>query len=219
MVVTMTERDTLAEAALREQLRALMAAGPVRSERALAGRLGVSRHGLRRLLGELRDAGELPPASPSRRGTAWRDEELARATNPLEIIELRQIVEPAFARFAALRASPLELARIERAAHTPSGSDAAVADLAFHTAVALAARNGLGAALHALLRQVATDARLRTGGAPCADRLRRRDAEHQAVAAAITLRDADAAERAMAAHLAAVHRRILGRLAPSADAA
>jgi DNA-binding FadR family transcriptional regulator len=45
-----------------------------------------------------------------------------------------------------------------------------------------------------------------------------RDSEHRAIAQAIARRDADAAERAMRVHLAAVQKRVLEQLHPLAVA-
>jgi DNA-binding FadR family transcriptional regulator len=117
------------------------------------------------------------------------------------VVELRLVIEPALARLAALRASPMEVARIERTASTPS--DASGADLSFHFAVAAGARNGLAAALYAQLRGIGRDARLRE-----------RDAEHRAVADAIAARNPAAAEAGMRTHLPAVQRRAMEQLSP-----
>jgi len=213
-----TRDDSLAE--IVAAVRDILAAGQGKpSERALAERLNVKRHRLRQALDQLRAAGELEPARAGRPRTAAprRGDDLARDTNPVEIIELRMMLEPALARLAALRASPFEIMRIQRAASTPPGASAGAVDLAFHKAVAAGARNSLATELYALIRQVATDARLRFGNSDnpsCPNRLRRRDAEHKAIADAIAARDPDAAEQAMRAHLGAVQRQILDRLGP-----
>lgn len=197
----------------------------VPSERALAERLKVKRHQLRRALEALRTSGELAPARAGRRAIPdlRRGEDLAVATNPLEVIELRMVIEPALARFAALRASPFEIARIERAATTAPDADPGAADLAFHRAVAAGSRNVLAAEVYALLRQVGRDGRVRMGDADahttCSKRIRQRDAEHADVAQAIAARDPERAERAMREHLGVVHRQILTRLAPGVTAA
>lgn len=210
--------DSLAE--IVAAVRDILAAGQGKpSERALAERLNVKRHRLRQALDQLRAAGELEPARAGRPRTtaARRGDDLARDTNPVEIIELRMMLEPALARLAALRASPFEIMRIQRAASTPPGASAGAVDLSFHKAVAAGARNSLATELYALIRQVATDARLRFGNSDnpsCPNRLRQRDAEHKAIADAIAARDPDAAEQAMRAHLGAVQRQILDRLGP-----
>jgi len=209
-------------AALTGALRALLAAeGALPAERKLAERLRVNRYRLRRALEALRATGEITPRSGRRVMTSARHgEALVRGTNPTEVIELRIMLEPGFARLAALRASPLDIVRIQHAARTAAGSDAGAVDLAFHKAIAAASRNHLAAELYALLRRVGTDARLRLGRdtPACPKRIQQRDAEHRAIAEAIAARDPDGAERAMRAHLAAVQRRILEQMAPGVTA-
>jgi DNA-binding FadR family transcriptional regulator len=203
--------------ALIARLRARLAAGEVLpAERTLAEELGVKRHRLRAALGQLREGGELAAARPGRRPRRSVQDDLARGTNPVEVVELRLVLEPALARLAALRASPVEVARIERAAETAAGSAAGAADLGFHLAVAAGARNGLAAEVYAQLRRIGRDARLNLPGTgqACPTRVRQRDAEHRAVAEAIAARDPEAAEAAMRAHLLAVQRRVMERLSP-----
>jgi GntR family transcriptional repressor for pyruvate dehydrogenase complex len=214
VVVRPSDAD-INQAQLVEALRAKLAdGGPLPPERTLAEELQVNRYRLRRALDVLRASGDLadPPPRRGRRG-ARRGEAMVRSTNPIEVIELRLALEPALARLAALRATPFDIARIERAATTAAGADSGAADLAFHKLVAAAARNTLAADFYNLLRQVGTDARLRVGSnAPtCPKRLQQRDAEHRAIAQAIASRDADRAETAMRDHLLAVQRTILGR--------
>jgi GntR family transcriptional regulator, transcriptional repressor for pyruvate dehydrogenase complex len=199
-------------AALAGELRARLSSGEaLPAERALAEEYGVKRHRVRQALALLREQGDLEP-SP-RNGIAG-GESLIRSTNPLEVIELRLTLEPALARLAAVRATPLEIARITRAATTPSDMQRSSADLVFHKLVAAASGNGLAADLYALLRKVGADARVRvqSSSPPCPDRLAQRDQEHHAVALAIAARDPEGAEAAMRAHLEAVHRIILNRL-------
>lgn len=209
-----------------DAVRGIMARdGSMPSERAVAEQLRVKRHTLRRALETLRATGEIGPARAGRRATpdASFGDTLASGTNPIEIVELRMVLEPPLARLAALRASPAEIERIEAAATTAPGADPGPADLAFHKLVAAGARNSLAAELYGLLRHVATDARLRLGdadeGRRCARRIAERDAEHAAIAGAIAARDPEGAERAMRDHLGAVQRQILARLAPGSKPA
>ena len=191
------------------------------SERELARQIKVNRHQVRRALEVLREANELEPAAARRAAASLgRGSVLARDTNPVEVIEVRMALEPALARLAAVRASPLDIARIEKAALAAEGDSGAV-DLAFHKAIAAGARNQLAAGLYLLLREIGRDARLRLGrNAPvCPKRLVERNAEHRAIAEAIAARDAQAAERAMRLHLMAVHRLIVARIAPDIEAA
>jgi len=77
------------------------------------------------------------------------------------VIELRIALERALARLAAVRATPLEIARIMRAATPSSAAQRNTQDLVFHKLVAAASGNGLAADLYALLRKVGSDARVR----------------------------------------------------------
>jgi DNA-binding FadR family transcriptional regulator len=204
--------------ALVDHLRGRLARGEtLPAERALAAELSVKRHQLRQALEVLRDTGELPPARVGRpaKSPDPRGADMVQWTNPMEVIELRLIIEPNLARLAALRASPAEIATITRAATTRPDADYGEADLAFHRAVAAAARNRLAAEFYAMLRRVARDTRLslRPSEAQCqTTRLRQRDAEHRAIAEAIAARDPDGADAAMRQHLAAVQREITDRL-------
>jgi GntR family transcriptional repressor for pyruvate dehydrogenase complex len=199
-------------------LRALIRKGQdLPSERQLARQMRVNRHQIRRALGVLREGNEIASTTARRAAAAiGRGALLAQDTNPLEVIEVRLALEPALARLAAVRASPLDIARIQRAADLADG-DAGSNDLAFHKAIGAAAGNKLAAGLYFLVREIGRDARLRLGrNAPVpSSRLAQRNAEHRAVAEAIASRDPDAAERAMRQHLANVHKLVIGRLAPS----
>jgi DNA-binding FadR family transcriptional regulator len=203
---------------LVSQLRLRLASGKgLPAERAIAEEYAVKRHRVRQALALLREQGDI---DATRRSSAAGGESLIRSTNPLEVIELRLALEPALARLAAMRASPLEIARILRAATTPPDMQRSTADLAFHKLVAAASGNGLAADFYSLLRKVGADSRVRVQStAPaCPNRLAQRDDEHRALAEAIAARDPERAEAAMRAHLNAVHRIILNRLLAS-DAA
>lgn len=204
---------------LIEAVRAiLLDRGEIPSERNLAEQLKVTRHRLREALEILRERGEIEQARAGRprRSGPGGGEAMVRCTNPVEIIELRIVIEPALARLAALRASPFEISRIQRAATTAEGMETGAADLNFHKAVAAGSRNSLAVELYHLLRKVGTDARLQIGrNAPyCPKRLAERDAEHRAIAQAIAARKPEGAEEAMRAHLMVVQQQILRRLAP-----
>lgn len=203
-------------------LRALVESGEaIPSERELARQIKVNRHQIRRALGVLRESNEIEPAS-ARRATASlaRGGALARDTNPVEVIEIRMVLEPALARLAAVRASPLDIARIQRAAVALEG-DSGGNDLAFHKAIAAGAGNKLAAGLYFIVREIGRDARLKLGrNRPvCPNRLLQRNAEHKAVAEAIAARDPEAAERAMRVHLMNVHKLVMSRISPEIEVA
>ena len=197
--------------------------GRLPSERQLADDLNVKRHQLRKALQALREAGELQPRQVRRaRALPRYGEELVQLTNPLEVLELRLIMEPGFARLASLRASSMDIARILQAASTPAGSPAGEADLAFHFAVLRAARNHLAEEIYKTMRQVGFDARMKIARGPsqsCPNRIAIRDAEHMRVAQAISQRDPEAAEAAMRDHLHAVQYQLNQRSSTGAFAA
>jgi DNA-binding FadR family transcriptional regulator len=206
--------------ALIAAVRAIVArTGSMPPERTVAEELSVKRHRLRRALEALRANGELAPARTGRRASNDLEQRrnLIESTNPFEVMELRLVLEPALARLAALRASPAEIERIRRAATTAPGANPIAADVAFHRAIAAGSRNILAAELYLILHRVASDGRLRFTDSDAQlvpERVRDRDAEHQCIADAIAARDADGAETAMQQHLAAVQRKLFGRLAP-----
>lgn len=211
------------EASLEElvgSIRSIIAkTGSMPPERVVAEELNVKRHTLRRALGLLRARGELEPARAGRRASTGMGSGrgLINSTNPLEVMELRLVLEPALARLAALRASPVEIDRIMRAATTPSDADPIAADMVFHKAIAAGSRNALASELYVLLHRVASDGRLRFTDSDATlvpERVRLRDVEHKQIAEAIAARDPEAAERFMWQHLAAIQQKIMGRLAP-----
>ena len=211
------QEDTIVEA-----VRTLLQSSEgVPSERELARQINVNRHQIRRALEVMRETNEVEPAGARRAAASLaRGSVLARDTNPLEVLEVRMALEPALARLAAVRASPLDIARIQRAAAAQEG-DSGANDLVFHKAIAAGARNSLAAGLYFLLREIGRDARLRLGrNTPvCPKRLVQRNAEHKAVAEAIAARDAEAAERAMRLHLLNVHKLVMNRISPEIEVA
>lgn len=194
------------------------------SERDLAERLNVKRHQLRKALAILRQSGDLQPARARRAPSALPrySEELVRLTNPLEILEMRLVMEPGLARLASLRASALEIARISNAATTPEDAQAGAVDLSFHLSIVEAARNHLAGEFYKMLRQVGVDARMRIARnmpTSCPKRIGQRDAEHRRIAEAIAERDPEAAEAAMRDHLLSVQKQINARTSAGAVAA
>ncbi len=200
---------------LCDQLRERANSGqPLPAERAMVAEFGVTRHRLRQALAALRASGELGKP-PIPRGLARSSAALVHRTNPIEVAELRVALEPVLARMAALRATPIDIARIMRTATTLAESQSAGADLEFHRAIAAATRNNLAADLYGLLRQIGRNARIhvKTVRERPAGRLRQRDAEHMQVARAIAARDPDEAERAMRAHMRMVQQQVIDQLA------
>lgn len=186
-------------------------------ERELVEQLNVPRSRLRRVLAELRNEGHLPHAQVGRRTKRKSNshtEALARLANTTDVIELRLMLEPQFARLAAVRASAMEIARIVRAATSAPDDDYGTPDLTFHLEIASASRNALGRELYHILRQVGSDTRVHMPArAPiCSKRRQARDAEHMRIARAIADRAPERAEECMRTHLANVQALIMGRI-------
>lgn len=190
---------------LIEQIRQL-AEGRAKlpAERPLAEMLGVKRHQLRRALSAMRAQGELPEPKP--RVTRARGPlDMVSNTNPVEVIEMRMMIEPTLARLAALRATPARIEAMQKAVReiAEAGGEARAVDL--HRMIAEASGNALAFEFYTLLRKIEMDSRLasRLGsvGRPPQD-----TAEHEAIVGAIARRAPDEAEAAMRAHIAEIHR-------------
>ncbi len=218
----LAQEDSSREATLESLLATLrkrIASGEkLPAERTLGEQLKVKRHTLRKALILLRESGELDAHAPRGSAALLRGgAALAKGTNPIEVIELRLALEPILARLAALRATPLDIIRIEKAATTLAENESSSNDLAFHRLIAAATGNTLAADLYSLLRQIGSDARIYVQNRKPrpSSRLRQRDSEHHAIADAIAARDPDGAEKAMRAHLQMVQRQILDRISPT----
>lgn len=200
------------------QIRALLGKGEeLPSERVLAEQLNVNRHRLRLALDKMREASELPrPAIRRNDPPILKGDVVVQETNALEVIELRMVLEPAIARLAAIRASPVQIAKILEAATTPSGVARSTGDIAFHKLLADSSGNQLAASLYAFLRHVGADQRLHipTTAQTTRERIQMRDQEHRSIAEAIARRSPDAAEQSMRLHLWRVQREIADRLNP-----
>ncbi len=207
-------RAWLARAELPESAR-------LPSERELCGVLGVSRGDLRKALHVL-----------EREGVLWRHvgkgtfvgagpledvvdlAGLERRTNPAEVMRTRLMLEPVFAREAALYATPADLDELRlcvaRARAAGSWRHYETQDNALHRAVAKATHNALALALFDTLntvRRAVVWGRLRAAPeGPPADH--HSFADHEAIVHAIAERDRVGAERAMRLHLETVAHRL-----------
>ncbi|WP_172293269.1 FadR/GntR family transcriptional regulator [Pseudoruegeria sp. HB172150] len=178
--------------------------GALPAERILADRLDVKRHTLRRALQALRERDEIPdarPRSPGRR-TKARQEDLVNMTSPVEVAELRRMIEPVFAKLAAMRATPSDIAAMQKELEKPGSGDAA--DI--HRLIAQATGNALAAEIYSLLRRIECDARL--GSVSGGDEGSRRE-QQRAIVDAIASRAPDKASEAMTQTLGAIYRQSL----------
>lgn len=215
--------------------------GRLPTERRLCEDLGVGRRVLRRALGVLEDQGRISRRqgrgtfvvgsghAPCAAGSdavlpAAFDAEfgfLSAASNPVDLIELRIVLEPVMCRLAALRASRQDVEKLRQlaartaAADTPAAYEAA--DRVFHAMVAELARNTLfiklQQAVGAALRETAFERFGETGH--CFKRQAEHASFHHAISDAIGERDACRAERLMHEHLTDVHRSLFCEVMPA----
>ena len=189
----------------------------------LSGELGVSRTVLREALARLRHDGLIE----SKKGTGSRVLQYQQPTifqiTPLHSIaelqacyEFRYGVEPDIAALAAERADELEIRRIENCARemeavVSSGNLGAEQDLAFHAAIATAAKNAYYIqTIAAIAGPVEVGLRVASAltPAPSHERLSATISEHQAIVDAIRNGDPAAARDAMQRHIKASRERV-----------
>jgi GntR family transcriptional regulator, transcriptional repressor for pyruvate dehydrogenase complex len=183
-------------------------------ERKLAEDLGVSRRELRAALASLEASGRIwrgvgrgtylgarplkfAPTLPTLRGLRSR-------TSPADIAEMRLMFEPALAGLAATKATPEDLAELEKCAKknatAKSDEEWQLWDQRFHLLIAQASRNP---AIIALM-EVINGMRVKpTQREKTTDQSTRRHfaQQHQAIVDAILARDGESAARHMREHL------------------
>jgi DNA-binding FadR family transcriptional regulator len=196
-------------------------------ERDIAAEHKVGRRAVRRALDVLEAEGLVwrrqgkgtfvGAAPPEETGAAAA---LADRTNPEEVLEARESLEPALAGLAALRATKGDVARLralaDRIAEAEDADARELWDGALHRMIARLAGNALLLGLFEILEEVRRDPAWRAlrERARSADILSLYAAQHTAIVDAIASRDPTGAERAMRAHLAALGRNILPHAAP-----
>lgn len=193
-------------------------------ERELAARLGVGRTSIREGLRALEFSGfvdvipskgvflkEDPGGKLDRTLAAWL---AADRGGQIELIELRAALEGQAVALAAERATPVELATIERglpamrsAIEAADPQAVVTTDATFHDAIARASRNTLlrrvlGAIGAEIGSQVQAQAESGLSGKVGNEML----ADHAEIAAAMKARDAAAARTAMETHIARIAR-------------
>ncbi len=141
-------------------------------------------------------------------------QDIARQTNPLELIELRIEIEPALARMATSRATPALIGQLERfALKAEQARDVAgweQWDSAFHSKIAEAAGNQLFLTVMRMIDDIRQadiwrDFRHRLGNE---DRNGKSIAEHAAIIDAIRSLQPQMAEQAMRDHLLSLRRKV-----------
>lgn len=202
--------------------------GRVPPERMLSEQLGVGRRVLRRALGTLEQEGMLTRRQGRGTFVTQADAagaaplpdpgaavaELADSANPVELVELRLILEPNMARLAALHASQQNVQQLQALARrTRQATDPVEyqeADKAFHRRIAELSHNSLFLLLHDVLSNALRSesmARLGENG-HCFKRQAAHVTFHDAIVEAIADRDPARAEQLMQDHLSDVHQKL-----------
>ena len=193
------------------------------AERELAKSLGVSRTSLRDALSDLERRGFLE-RTPGR-GTIVQDpttsadgDTLLRSLEQAEpalthTMEVRACVEPSIAFRAALTVTDRDVealrALIDEQVASKTTAAFVALDRTFHRSIAVYTKNPLLIRLIDNVNELVEPSRqlaLQTTA-----RRRTSIAEHRAIFEAISARDPEAAQRAAAAHVASLERRLLGR--------
>ena len=188
---------------------------PLPGERQLALELGVSRATLREALGELERKRLVVRSQGKQSMVALPDPETLAVQERMRtlrervdhVVELENVVEPGLTRLAASRATPadsLQLgAVISRTNEHLPPEDSLALDIEFHFVLARMTRNTFLLALSGLGAERTQEVRIR---AHATREARRACLEgHRAIADAIAVGDAEAAERHMREHLDTTH--------------
>lgn len=190
------------------------------TERELSTEFSISRNTVRRLLASMETEGWIERhvgqgtfvlASPDR--ASERIDTLS--VNPDEVMEARQLIEPLLARLVVIRASERELESmrnlVKKGAQARSMSEFEHWDNQLHNAIAAASKN------HYLIsiiegihgdRQSPVWSGLRRRGMTD-ERRRIYQADHEAIVAALSARDGEAAMEAIASHLTRVRSNLV----------
>jgi DNA-binding FadR family transcriptional regulator len=138
-------------------------------------------------------------------------------TSPADMMEIRQLLEPTAAAFAATNASVGELNAVRQAHEAASAAlempDFEHWDAEFHHRIFACSRNEFLKEIHNLMRVLRNQPLWFEMKRRSFSEERRRTycAEHQAIVDALVSRDRDGARQAMLGHLQTVERNLLGR--------
>ncbi|AZO56077.1 MULTISPECIES: FCD domain-containing protein [unclassified Mesorhizobium] len=198
--------------------------GRMPPERDLASEFGVARNTVRRAVSFLEEDGTV--VRHVGRGTfltATNPASMAavvgrmEGTSPADMMEIRQLLEPAAASFAATNASAMELNAVREAHKIACEAQDMPTfehwDAEFHHRIFACSRNEFLKEIHNLMRILRNQA-------PWFEMKKRSFSEerrgiycseHQTVLDALLRRDPESASQAMLAHLKTVERNLLGR--------
>ena len=198
--------------------------GRMPPERDLASEFGVARNTIRKAVSLLEDEGTVTK-QPGRATflQAEQKDTLAKAvarmegTSPADMMEIRLLLEPSAAQFAATNASASEL-NLVREAHLIASDSTDMPefehwDAEFHNRIFACSRNDFLKEIHNVMRILRNQSPWFEMKKRSFSEERRQIycAEHGVVLDALLGRDQDAARAAMHAHLLTVQRNLLGR--------
>lgn len=191
-------------------------------ERELARELDVTRSSLRKALSLLEAEGKIwrhvgkgtfvgnPPTEKT-----FHLSSLTRFTNPMEIMEMRLVIEPRLAGFAAIRATPAMITKMCRCVEKSNLSTDIAAyelwDATLHRTIAEAAHNSLLLSVLNIVNEMRKDklwGQLKKS-AVTPEKMIEYSAQHQECIEAINDRNVMRAERAMVQHLELVKKDLL----------
>jgi DNA-binding FadR family transcriptional regulator len=138
-------------------------------------------------------------------------------TSPADMMEIRQLLEPAAAAFAATNASATELSAVREAHQTACGArdmpDFEHWDAEFHHRVFACCRNDFLKEIHNLMRAIRNQSPWFEMKKRSFSEERRQAYcdEHQVILDCLFRRDPESAKNAMLSHLRTVERNLLGR--------
>jgi DNA-binding FadR family transcriptional regulator len=198
--------------------------GRIPPERDLAEEFGIARNTMRRAIDLLVEDGMV--VRQVGRGTFLADVDanslagvMARmeGTSPADMMEIRRLLEPAAAAFAATNASNSELNAVREAHETARDSTDMPTfehwDAEFHHRIFACSRNDFLKEIHNLMRILRNQSPWFEMKKRSFSEERRQTycREHEAILEALTMRDPESARGAMQIHLETVGHNLLGR--------
>jgi DNA-binding FadR family transcriptional regulator len=200
-----------------ERLREAIAGGAYEhgrrlpAERQIADAFSVSRGTVREALKLLHEHGVVERrvriGTFVTTGRRHAEEDVAEITSPLELMEVRQAIEPQIVRLVVLNAKPRDIARIAQALHELERADDRQTfsewDQRFHLAMAEGTHNPLMIEIYHQINHVRGHAQWQAikDKVLTPERVQAYNREHRALFEAIRSRDADAALAIVFAHL------------------
>jgi len=190
------------------------------SERDMAEHFGAARSTIRDALRRLEEADLVYRRKGSGTYVSYRSDsdsdDIAAATSPLELIDVRAAVEPQLIRLAVANASAHDLSRLEAAlADVTGAADAETfsrADESFHSRLAECTQNPLMVWLYGHLNEIRGHAQWHgmRDKILSQTRIREYNSQHSALVAAIRSRDAETAVRIITEHLEKARQDLMG---------